>query len=104
MSTARPCPPSCNERPAGPAIYRRRHPERTVLYAVFQDHLESYLAQARSEDPLGEAVPKDVEREFRNDLQCGILAYGSPVRCARIVDRFPDCLLLQRPNGLPLVQ
>jgi hypothetical protein len=32
-------------RSAGPAVYRRRHPERTVLYRVLQDNLETWLAQ-----------------------------------------------------------
>ena len=76
MSTAHACLPPRTERPAGPPIYRGRHPERTVLYRVFQEHLESYLAQNRWEDPLGEGVPAYVEREFRNYLQCGILSYG----------------------------
>jgi len=70
------CLPARTDRPAGPPIYRRRRPERTVLYQVFQEHLESYLAQNRWEDPLGEGVPAYVEREFRDDLQCGILSYG----------------------------
>ncbi len=79
MSSAHTCLPSPTNPPAARAIYRRRHPERTVLYQVFQEHLESYLARARAEDPLGEAVPEYVEREFRNYLQCGILSYGSVV-------------------------
>ena len=34
------------------------------FYQVFQKHLESYLAQARCEDPVDEVVPAYVEREF----------------------------------------
>ncbi len=47
-----------------PGIYRRRRPERTVLY------------QARWEDPLGDAVPACVEHDLRKYLKCGILAHG----------------------------
>jgi hypothetical protein len=47
-----------------------------VLYQVFQEHLASYLAQNRWEDPLGEGVPAYVEREFRNYLHCGLLSQG----------------------------
>ena len=83
MSSAHTCLPPPTKLPAGGAIYRRRHPERTVLYQVFQEHLESYLEQARSEEPMGEAVPGYVEREFRNYLQCGILSYGfARAKCA----------------------
>lgn len=76
MSSAHACQSRRPVPTAGPAIYRRRHPERTVLYQVFQEHLESYLARARWEDPEGEIVPAYVEREFRQYLQCGILSYG----------------------------
>jgi hypothetical protein len=51
--------------------YERHRPEDTVLYAVVQEQLESFLARAR-ERPL----PRFVEREFRAFLECGILAYG----------------------------
>lgn len=73
-----PPPPAC----AGAdrtAVYRRRRPERTVLYQVVQDHLESWLA--RRGEAQGEAggVPRWVEGEFRRFLACGILAHGSVV-------------------------
>jgi len=83
MSSAHACQSARSVPTAGPAIDRRRHPERTVLYEVFQEYLESYLARARWEDPSGEIVPAYVEREFRKYLQCGILSYGfARAKCA----------------------
>lgn len=89
MSTAQTCRSPRSEPTASPAIYRRRHPERTVLYQVFQENLESYLAQARWEDPAGEAVPSHVEREFRKYLQCGLLCHGfARARCEDCAQEF----------------
>jgi len=63
--------------------YSRRHPENTILYRVVQQHLETYLALARENDWDGNSVPAHVEREFRQYLECGILAYGfARARCA----------------------
>ena len=56
------------------ALCRRRRPERTPLYRAVQGHLETYLALAR--EGQGEGVPGCVEREYRRDLECGILAHG----------------------------
>jgi hypothetical protein len=33
--------------------YRRREPERTILYSVVQNHLQTFLAEARAENPDG---------------------------------------------------
>jgi len=49
------------------AVYRRRRPERTVLYQAVQAHLETWLAQ-KWEDEDGYTVPPWVEREFRGFL------------------------------------
>ena len=62
--------------------YRRRRPENTVLYRVVQDHLESFLAEARERSEDGSGAPWFVERELRRFLECGILAHGfARVRC-----------------------
>jgi len=45
-----------------PVPYCRRHPERTALYHVVQQHLETYLALARKDDWDGSRVPAYVER------------------------------------------
>jgi hypothetical protein len=45
-------------------------------WAAFQHHLETFLARAAAEDPLGEGVPDWVEEDFRAYLRGGILAHG----------------------------
>ena len=53
-------------------VYRRRRPERTVLYQVVQCHLESWLAQYREAEPGHDPIPWYVERDFGN---CSCVAY-----------------------------
>ena len=66
-----------------PAAYRPREPEKTVLYAIVRDHLETFLAEPRGRD--GDGYPAFLEREFRRYLHCGLLAHGfARLRC-------PDC-------------
>ena len=62
-----------------PTLYRRRRPERTLLYRTVQTHFATWLALARDGSVDGDPVPAHVEREFRRYLDCGILAHG----CAR---------------------
>ncbi len=57
-------------------VYRRRRPERTILYQVVQCHLESWLAQHREADPDHDPVPWYVERDYRRYLDCGLLCCG----------------------------
>jgi hypothetical protein len=66
------------EPPQGciPAPYRRRRPDKTVLYRVVQAHFETYLCRCGEGNWDGSAVPAHVEREFRRYLDCGILARG----------------------------
>ncbi|MFQ5668804.1 MAG: transposase [Candidatus Binatia bacterium] len=60
---------------AGPGtVYRRRTPEKTVLYRVLAEHLETFL-QIVHADP-SRSLPRFVERELRGFLDCGILARG----------------------------
>lgn len=56
--------------------YRRRQPETTTLHRIVREHLESYLALASENDPMGDGVPAHVESAFRSYLKCGILAHG----------------------------
>lgn len=70
----------CNA-PKQAAVYRRRRPERTVLYQAVQAHLETWLLQKAAQEDA-HCVPLWVEREFREFLRCGILALGfARVRC-----------------------
>lgn len=67
-------------KPCSP-IYRRRQPERTLLYRTVQTHLATWLAL--HDDGAGETAPAAIEREFRRYLECGILAHGfARARCA----------------------
>lgn len=63
------------------ATYRRRQPERSLLYRTVQMHLATWLELAQDES--GRSAPAHVEREFRRYLECGILAHGfARARCA----------------------
>jgi hypothetical protein len=63
-------------------VYRRRRPERTVLYRLVQQHLETWLSRARESDPDGVPMAAHIERELRGFLSCGILACGfARARC-----------------------
>ena len=63
------------------SLYRRRQPERTLLYRTVQTHLATWLAL--HDDGAGETAPAATEREFRRYLECGILAHGFVrARCA----------------------
>jgi len=66
----------------GPMPYRRRRPERTLLYRTVQTHFATWLALTRDSAVDGDPVPADVEREFRRYLECGILALASPALVA----------------------
>lgn len=59
------------ESPA--AVYRPRAPEQSILYTVVAGELETFLARQQERD---RPVPRFVEAEFREFLQCGILEYG----------------------------
>ena len=62
-------------------VYRRRQPERTLLYRTVQAHLATWLALL--DDGTGGYAPAAIEREFRRYLACGILAHGfARARCA----------------------
>ena len=73
----------CASKAAPLQLYRRRRPERTVLYRLVQQHLETWLARTRENDPDGFPVTASIERELRGYLTCGILAHGfARARCA----------------------
>ena len=58
----------------GPAVYRRRRPEHTVLHRAVREHLETRLERHAKYDDF--SVPERIEAEFRSYLECGILAHG----------------------------
>ena len=75
-------PRAGQDRGAAPLGYQRRRPEETVLYQVVQEHLATFLAEARERSPHGAGLPRSVESEFAAYLDCGILSRGfARVRC-----------------------
>lgn len=72
----------CGYASPGPRAYHRHRPERTPLYQVVQDHLETWLAHHHDAWPDERPVPAHIEREYRRYLECGILAHGfARARC-----------------------
>ena len=60
--------------------YRRREPEKTLLYNLVREHLNTFLLVADSRG--GGPLPKYVRQEFFRYLECGILGRGfARVRC-----------------------
>lgn len=56
--------------------YTPRCPERTLLYRVVSENLETLLQTAREQSESELGLPKYVEQEFREYLGCGIPCYG----------------------------
>jgi hypothetical protein len=86
--TAQASPPVFYERYPGaaskplPPTYKRREPEKTVLYDIVRSHLETFLEQGYRETEGGVGYPSFVENTFRSYLSCGILAAGfSRAKC-----------------------
>ena len=68
-----------------PGRYRRREPEKTVIYRVVQHNLEDLLQEAAARSDSGAGYPAFIEHEFRRYLGCGQLSGGfARLRC-------PDC-------------
>jgi len=55
--------------------YEPRCPAQSALYQIVHDHFETLRAQAATVRD-GEGLPRFVEQEFRDFLQCGWLAGG----------------------------
>ncbi|EPQ1460259.1 IS91 family transposase, partial [Acinetobacter baumannii] len=73
MSSAR------NARASQVPNYERHRPEQTLLYQLVQQH---YPVFKSSLDDQGQSLPRYVQREFEDFLQCGRLEYGFlRVRC-----------------------
>jgi hypothetical protein len=56
-----------------PPPYRPREPERSVLYRVVAGNLETFLS---SHSQRGRDLPRFVERELREFINCGVAACG----------------------------
>ena len=70
--------------PPSKRTYARRQPEKTVLYELVREHLETkqmlQLADGRRRTEHGEGYPAYVEETFRRYLQCGLSQFG----CAKL--------------------
>jgi hypothetical protein len=83
----------------GSRRYERRRPERTPLYGLVADHLESWLASQQAQD---EAVAGYVEHEFRAYLRCGILCHGfARARCSECRHAFLIAFSCKRRGVCP---
>ena len=56
-------------------VYKRREPEKTLLYSALVSGIEPWLAE-RKNDTSKTQFPDFVEKEFRGYLRCGLLQYG----------------------------
>jgi hypothetical protein len=56
-----------------PNDYRRREPEKTALYQVVQNELESFIAE---HEAAGRYLPSFVVKQLEAFLKCGIPAHG----------------------------
>ena len=54
--------------------YKQHRPEETALFPLVRDNLEGFLAQCRRTYRSG--IPRYVEKELREYLECGIHAHG----------------------------
>jgi hypothetical protein len=53
-------------------VYKRREPEKTLLYSALVSGIEPWLAE-RKNDTSKTQFPDFVEKEFRGYLRCGLL-------------------------------
>ncbi|HIF95063.1 MAG TPA: hypothetical protein EYQ60_18355 [Myxococcales bacterium] len=53
--------------------YEHHEPEKTLLYQVIREQLETFLTRAQGQ---GAPVARFVKREIRAYLKCGVLAHG----------------------------
>jgi len=64
------------------SVYRPRHPDRTLLYQVLSQELETWLARKREACPWDDPIPPHVERSIREYLRCGIPGNGfARIKC-----------------------
>jgi len=59
-----------------PSSYKRHEPEKSVLYRVVQENLETLLEDMRERTEHGFGYPRHVEKTFYAFLDCGILQAG----------------------------
>ncbi len=65
--------------------YQRHEPEKTVLYQIVSEHLETFLREVH--DHYDKPLPKYVEKELRDYLACGLLQHGFAKAVCRLCGR-----------------
>lgn len=58
------------------AAYRRREPEKSILWNLVRENLNTFLATADARAGEGRSLPKYVRNAFAEYLRCGILQHG----------------------------
>jgi hypothetical protein len=66
--------PSIHIADSATGTYQRREPEKTILYQVVAEYLETFLGEVRTN--YDKPLPNYVEKELREFLKCGQLPYG----------------------------
>ena len=64
------------------AVYRRHDPEKTALYQIVRERMNTFFGLADARSGEGRGLPRYVKDAFCRYLKCGILAHGFlRVRC-----------------------
>jgi hypothetical protein len=56
-----------------PVLYKPRRPEKTILFQVVKKYYKTWTTKSENFD---KKIPLYVHKEFKNYIQCGILAHG----------------------------
>jgi len=82
-----------------PSSYRRREPERSILYETVRTHWNTLLAEVAQRTDGG-SLPGFVVAEFERYLSCGILANGfARVHCDACGKDVQDLIRKLREKG-----
>ena len=86
--------------------YRPRQPEKSDLYRILRDHLETFLARYDNEEPDPERgyIRSEVKESLESFLECGVLRLGfCPAEVHRMQGREAPGPVLPAPGDQPIV-
>lgn len=70
---------TASQSPTQTSCYERYQPEQTLLYQLVEQHYPAFKASLEAQ---GQYLPRYIQQEFEDFLQCGRLEYGFlRVRC-----------------------
>ena len=70
------------KNPDAIGINKPKKPDKTVLYKIVKENLESFLYEIKEANPDSNPISAYAEKEFHKYLDCGILANGfARIRC-----------------------